>query len=180
MKEEAQGPGLRGLAGEPPADVGLHEHTHRRFPEALTELRRRRRLSYRQLAYKSGHSAGYLDRLSKGNRSPDEGTLPAIANALRVPPDYFFEYRMRQILRELEARPRLADDLYLHLVKDDGDLKAGVASDAQPGNAAWTARRARIVLARDSPPCEGTRAARASVTGPPRCSQATAAGSGAR
>ena len=52
-----------------------------------------RQLSYRQLAYKTKLSAGYLNHLTKGTRPvPADPVIAVIAEALRVEPDFFLEY----------------------------------------------------------------------------------------
>ena len=89
-----------------------------RFPEALKDLMQERRLSYRQLAYKTRLSAGYLNHLTKGTRPvPADPVIQIIATALRVDPGYFLEYRLRQVAGVLDDAPPLADTLYNILVE---------------------------------------------------------------
>ncbi len=89
------------------------------FPEALKGLMEERHLSYRQLAYKTQLSAGYLNHLTKGSRPvPADSVLENLAAALKVGPDYFLEYRLRQVARILGDSPRLADRLYRILACD--------------------------------------------------------------
>ena len=84
-----------------------------RFSDALTELMRERNLSYRQLAYKTNLSAGYLNHLSKGNRAvPPDDAIRALAKALRVRPDYFLEFRLRRLAALLEEKTTLLDYIY--------------------------------------------------------------------
>ncbi len=84
-----------------------------RFPAALSRLMHQRDLSYRQLAYKTRLSAGYLNHLTKGRRPvPADPVICTIATALHVDPDYFIEYRLRQVLDVLETSARLTDALY--------------------------------------------------------------------
>lgn len=87
------------------------------FPDALKALMEERRLSYRQLAYKTQLSAGYLNHLTKGSRPvPADPVIQNLAAALRVAPDYFLEYRLRQVTQVLGEAPGLADTLYKILV----------------------------------------------------------------
>ena len=84
-----------------------------RFPAALKGLMDERHLSYRQLAYKTRLSAGYLNHLAKGTRPvPSDPVIRTIAKALRVEPDFFLEYRLRQVVGLLEGSTRLTDALY--------------------------------------------------------------------
>jgi transcriptional regulator with XRE-family HTH domain len=60
------------------------------FPSALKALMSDRQLSYRQLAYKTQLSAGYLNHLTGGTRPvPGDHVVAIIAAALQVEPDYF-------------------------------------------------------------------------------------------
>lgn len=89
-----------------------------RFPVALKGLMDERRLSYRQLAYKTKLSAGYLNHLTKGTRPvPADAVIAVIAGSLRVEPDFFLEYRLRQIADVLDGSPLLADKLYAVLLR---------------------------------------------------------------
>ena len=84
-----------------------------RFPVALRGLMDERHLSYRQLAYKTQLSAGYLNHLTKGTRPvPADGVIRTIAAALHVPPDFFLEYRLRKVVGLVEDSASLIDALY--------------------------------------------------------------------
>jgi len=84
-----------------------------RFPAALKGLMEERHLSYRQLAYMTRLSAGYLNHLTQGTRPvPTDPVIRTIAAALRVAPDFFVEYRLRQVVGLLEDSSRLTDALY--------------------------------------------------------------------
>ena len=100
------------------SQIAAHSFSQRRFPEALKDLMQERRLSYRQLAYKTRLSAGYLNHLTKGTRPvPSDPVIQIIAAALRVDPGYFLEYRLRQVAGVLDDTPPLADTLYNILVE---------------------------------------------------------------
>jgi transcriptional regulator with XRE-family HTH domain len=89
-----------------------------RFPVALKGLMEERHLSYRQLAYKTKLSPGYLNHLTRGTRSvPADGVIRTIAAALRVPPDFFLDYRLRQVVGFLEGSAQLIDVLYSILLQ---------------------------------------------------------------
>lgn len=89
-----------------------------RFPEALKGLMEERHLSYRQLAYKTKLSAGYLNHLTKGTRPvPADAVVAVIAEALCVEPDFFLEYRLRQVAEVLDGAPALCDKLYAILLR---------------------------------------------------------------
>lgn len=89
------------------------------FPEALRRLLELRKMSYRGLATRTKLSAGYLNHLACGTRPvPSDQVIKILARALRVRPEYFYEYRQRGLQRELYRSPELADRLYEFLVAD--------------------------------------------------------------
>src|SRR5690349_23991727 len=67
-------------------------------------------VTYRQLATRTGLSAGYLNHLVHGNRPvPSNDVVATLAGALEVEPEHFREYRLRMITDRLEAMPDLID-----------------------------------------------------------------------
>jgi transcriptional regulator with XRE-family HTH domain len=93
--------------------IARNRFSQERFPAALKGLMEERHLSYRQLAYKTKLSAGYLNHLTKGTRPvPANPVMATIATALCVDPDYFLEYRLRQVAEVLDQSSQLADTLY--------------------------------------------------------------------
>ncbi len=93
--------------------IAKNRFSQERFPVALKGLMDERHLSYRQLAYKTKLSAGYLNHLTKGTRPvPADAVIAVIAGALLVAPDFFLEYRLRKVSEVLDAAPLLADKLY--------------------------------------------------------------------
>ncbi len=99
--------------------IARNRFSQQRFPVALRGLMEERRLSYRQLAYKTKLSAGYLNHLTKGTRPvPADPVISVIAESLCVAPDFFLEYRLRQVSRVLERAPALTDKLYGVLLRD--------------------------------------------------------------
>jgi transcriptional regulator with XRE-family HTH domain len=73
-------------------------------------------VTYRQLAARTGLSAGYLNHLVHGNRPvPSNDVVGTLAGALEVEPEHFREYRLRMITERLEAMPALIDRLYRQL-----------------------------------------------------------------
>jgi transcriptional regulator with XRE-family HTH domain len=73
-------------------------------------------VTYRQLATRTGLSAGYLNHLVHGNRPvPSNDVVATLAGALEVEPEHFREYRIRVITERLETMPDLIDRLYRQL-----------------------------------------------------------------
>ena len=99
--------------------IAKNRFSQERFPLALKGLMEERHLSYRQLAYKTKLSAGYLNHLTKGTRPvPADPVLAVLAEALCVEPDFFVEYRLRQVACVLDQAPVLADTLYGILLRN--------------------------------------------------------------
>jgi transcriptional regulator with XRE-family HTH domain len=73
-------------------------------------------VTYRELAARTGLSAGYLNHLVHGNRPvPSNDVVATLAEALEVEPEHFREYRLRAITERLERMPELIDRLYRRL-----------------------------------------------------------------
>ena len=73
-------------------------------------------VTYRELAARTGLSAGYLNHLVHGNRPvPSSDVVRTLAEALGVDADHFRELRLRSITERLEAMPELIDRLYKRL-----------------------------------------------------------------
>ena len=88
------------------------------FGETVQRLMDEQGVTYRQLASRTGLSAGYLNHLVHGNRPvPSNDVVGALAGALEVEPEHFREYRLRMITERLEAMPALIDRLYRQLNK---------------------------------------------------------------
>ena len=69
--------------------------------------------TYRELAARTGLSAGYLNHLVHGNRPvPSDDVMETLARALGVEAEHFREYRLRVITDRLERMPDLIDRLY--------------------------------------------------------------------
>jgi transcriptional regulator with XRE-family HTH domain len=103
----------------PVNQIVRNRFSRERFPDALKSLMQERHLSYRQLAYKTQLSAGYLNHLTKGTRPvPADNVIRVIARALLVEPDFFLEFRLRQVQRVLDKSTPLADKLYAILLRN--------------------------------------------------------------
>jgi transcriptional regulator with XRE-family HTH domain len=86
------------------------------FGETVQGLMDEHGVTYRQLASRTGLSAGYLNHLVHGNRPvPSNDVVATLAEALEVEPEHFREYRLRVITERLEAMPALIDRLYRQL-----------------------------------------------------------------
>ena len=86
------------------------------FGDTVQRLMDEQGVTYRQLASRTGLSAGYLNHLVHGNRPvPSNDVVGTLAGALEVEPEHFREYRLRMITERLEAMPALIDRLYRQL-----------------------------------------------------------------
>lgn len=122
--------------------IAKNRFSQERFPDALKGLMDERHLSYRQLAYKTKLSAGYLNHLTKGTRPvPADPVIAVIAEALCVQPDFFVEYRLRQVRDVLDSAPDLADKLYGILLRNQPVPDNIRESLAHPHNGNGESRR---------------------------------------
>ena len=83
------------------------------FGPTIEQLMTESGITYRELATRSGLSAGYLNHLVHGNRPvPSNEVVQTLARALGVDAEHFREFRLRVITERLEAMPELIDRLY--------------------------------------------------------------------
>jgi transcriptional regulator with XRE-family HTH domain len=86
------------------------------FGATVEQLMVEQSVTYRQLASRTGLSAGYLNHLVHGNRPvPSNDVVTTLAGALEVEPEHFREFRLRSITERLEQMPELIDRLYKRL-----------------------------------------------------------------
>jgi len=86
------------------------------FGATIETLMAEAEVTYRELASRTGLSAGYLNHLVHGNRPvPSNDVVETLAKALSVEAEHFREFRLRSITDRLEAMPELIDRLYKRL-----------------------------------------------------------------
>ena len=86
------------------------------FGATVENLMNEAGVTYRELATRTGLSAGYLNHLVHGNRPvPSNDVVKTLADALDVEPEHFREFRLRVITDRLEKMPDLIDRLYKRL-----------------------------------------------------------------
>jgi len=86
------------------------------FGATIEQLMTEVGVTYRELAARTGLSAGYLNHLVHGNRPvPSNDVVRTLADALGVDAEHFREFRLRTITERLEAMPELIDRLYKRL-----------------------------------------------------------------
>ena len=83
------------------------------FGPTIEALMAEAEVTYRELAARTGLSAGYLNHLVHGNRPvPSNDVVRILADSLGVEPEHFREFRIRVITERLEAMPELVDRLF--------------------------------------------------------------------
>jgi transcriptional regulator with XRE-family HTH domain len=83
------------------------------FGPAIEALMAEAGVTYRELAARTGLSAGYLNHLVHGNRPvPSNDVVRTLADALGVEAEHFREFRIRFITERLEQMPELVDRLF--------------------------------------------------------------------
>ena len=93
-----------------------NKYTVRDFSDAFKELKEDRDLSYNQLSIKSGLSAPYLfDLVNKKKLPPKSKNIKKIAKALKVEPEYFYEFRLRKLINILDSNRKYLDPVLKEL-----------------------------------------------------------------
>ena len=91
-------------------DTDNVSYTNEDFGNALKDMMEERELSYNQLSYKCGLSGQYLNQIvNRKSLPPKDKNLVKIAKALKVGPEYFFEYRLRSLIKILNNHREYLD-----------------------------------------------------------------------
>ena len=95
------------------------------FIEELPRLLRERGMSVRALARTIGISDSHLSRVLRRTdyKTPSPDLTRRAALALRLPPDYFPEFREAYVMERLKSDPKLRNDLYARLTRKRGGPK---------------------------------------------------------
>ena len=117
------------------ARMDRQKYTHQSFGVALADLLREHQHNpYRANLYAfadelpEGISYAALRLAVNGKVVVRPELIEACANVLGVPPSYFKEYRVHQILEALESHPELAGLVYETVMNETAALSALVAS----------------------------------------------------
>lgn len=95
--------------------------SQRRLVEELPELLEERNLSVRALAIKAEVSASHLGRVLRQQdyKTPSAELCRRVARALDLPEDYWPDYRERVVIDRVRSDPKLREDLYLRLRREE-------------------------------------------------------------
>jgi transcriptional regulator with XRE-family HTH domain len=109
--------------------------TDRPFIEELPRLLRERRMSVRALARTIGISDSHLSRVLRRTdyKTPSPDLTRRAALALRLPPDYFPEFREAYVMERLKSDPKLRNDLYARLTCERGGHPKSQRGSPQAG-----------------------------------------------
>ena len=93
-------------------DININnEYTNKDFGQALKELMDKKKLSYHQLSYKCELTASYLQQIvTKKVLPPKDSNIEKIANAFGLKPEYFKEYRQRQLYKKLNSENLISEN----------------------------------------------------------------------
>lgn len=83
--------------------------------QALPALLAAHGLSLRAFAGEAGVSQAHLSRLIKGEKTASADLARRLALALRLPEDFFPEYREAVVIEAVRADPKLRERLYRRL-----------------------------------------------------------------
>jgi len=87
------------------------KHCIKTFPRALKEIMDKKDIIHRKLAAKTNFSFSYFCVLKKRKGHPPVETIKKIAQGLKIPPEYFLEYRIEKLVELLMDNPEVTDDV---------------------------------------------------------------------
>ena len=101
------------------------KYSNKPFPKALKEIMEKKDIVHRKLAAKTNFSFSYFCVLKKRKKHPPIETIKKIASGLRIPPEYFLEYRINKLVELLMDNPAATDDVldFAKELVDNDNLK---------------------------------------------------------
>jgi len=88
------------------------KYSNKPFSIALKEIMEKKDIVHRRLAVKTNLSFSYFCVLKKRKKHPPIETIEKIASGLKIPPEYFLEYRINKVVKLLIDYPHATDDVY--------------------------------------------------------------------
>jgi len=85
------------------------------FPDALDELLKERKLTWRGLGRQVGVSQAHLSRIRTGRKTATVELIEDVAASLGIDSDYFIEVRVATIVDRVMADAAVRDRLYSQL-----------------------------------------------------------------
>ena len=92
------------------------EYSCKDFADAFFELKKSIGFSYMQIAVKAKLSDTYLVNIvNRKNLAPNSKNIKKIAKALKVEPEYFYEFRLRKLINILDSNRKYLDPVLKEL-----------------------------------------------------------------
>jgi transcriptional regulator with XRE-family HTH domain len=97
----------------------MADQTDTPFTDELPRLLKERGISQRGLAAMIGISDSHLSRVLRraDYKTPSPDLTKRVALVLRLPPDYFPEFREACVVEQIRADPKLRNELYSRLTR---------------------------------------------------------------
>lgn len=102
------------------------------FGEALKEILDKKKIKLRSLAKKTNLNYSYFSKLKKRPKPPPIETIKIIADGLKIPPEYFLEYRIYKIEKTLLENPELSNDVIQYISRLISKKELKVAERKKP------------------------------------------------
>ncbi|MBC7333167.1 MAG: helix-turn-helix transcriptional regulator [Actinobacteria bacterium] len=108
------------------------KHSNSPFGKALKEILEKKRVKLRSLAKKTNLNYSYFSKLKKTIKAPPIKTIEIIADGLKIPPEYFLEYRIYKIEKALLDNPEIIESVnqYINNLLSQRELR--VADHKKP------------------------------------------------
>ena len=127
----------------------IMKYSNKPFSMALKDIMNKKDVVHRKLAAKTNFCFSYFCVLKKRKKAPPIETIVKIANGLEIPPEYFLEYRIDKIVKQLYKKPDIIDDVFEYTSRLTGDNVLKVA-EKETEYGANSPDKAKILLKRPS------------------------------
>lgn len=107
-------------------------YSNKKFGIALKELLEQKKIKLRSLANKTNLNYSYFSKLKKRESSPPISTIELISGGLGISPEYFMEYRIHKIEKQLKDYPHIIDKTFDFVNNLSNKEKLKVAERKKP------------------------------------------------
>ncbi len=107
-------------------------YSSQNFGAALKEIIEKKKIKLRSLGNKTNLNYSYFSKLKKRKNCPPVKTIELISKGLGIPPEYFLEYRIYNVIKFLKKNPQLIDATLDYIKNLSGKDRLKVAERKKP------------------------------------------------